>query len=102
MTVKEFSFIKNGDDPCVYKKCNGEHILFLMLYVVDILIIERDIASLQAVKAWLHGLFSMNDLGDASYILGMKIYRDRSWRMIGLSQSACIDKVLERFKMENA
>ena len=90
------------DDPCVYKKCNGEHVIFLILYVDDILIIGNDISSLQAMKAWLNGSFSMKDLGDASYILGIKIYRDRYRRLIGLSQSAYIDKVLERFKMENA
>ena len=44
----------------------------------------------------------MKDLGEATYILGIKIYRDRSRRLIGLSQSTYIDKVLKRFKMENS
>ena len=43
----------------------------------------------------------MKDLGEASYILGMKIYRDRSKRMLGLSQSTYIDTVQKRFSMEN-
>ena len=44
----------------------------------------------------------MKDLGEASYILGMKIYRDRSKRMLGLSQSMYIDTVLKQFSMENS
>ena len=44
----------------------------------------------------------MKDLGEASYILGMKIYRDRSRRLLGLSQSTYIDTVLKRFSMENS
>ena len=44
----------------------------------------------------------MKDLGEEAYILGIKIYRDRSIRLIALSQSTYIDKVLKRFKMENA
>ena len=44
----------------------------------------------------------MKDLGEASYILGMKIYRDRSKRMLGLSQSTYIDTVLNRFSIENS
>jgi len=44
----------------------------------------------------------MNDLGEAAYILGIKIYRDRSKRLIGLSQDTYIDKVLKRFKIEEA
>ncbi|KAK8667652.1 hypothetical protein V6N13_007800 [Hibiscus sabdariffa] len=42
----------------------------------------------------------MKDLGEAAYILGVKIYRDRSRRLLGLSQSTYIDKVLKRFNME--
>src|SRR6266511_4251498 len=42
----------------------------------------------------------MKDLGEAAYILGIKIYRDRSRRLIGLSQSTYLDKVLKRFKMD--
>ena len=44
----------------------------------------------------------MKDLGEAAYILGIKIYRDRSRRLIGLSQDTYIDKVLKRFNMEEA
>jgi hypothetical protein len=44
----------------------------------------------------------MKDLGDVVYILGIKIYRDRSKRFIGLSQSTYIDKVLNRFSMQNS
>nr|GEW34632.1 hypothetical protein [Tanacetum cinerariifolium] len=44
----------------------------------------------------------MKDLGEAAYILGIKIYRDRSKRLIGLCQSAYIDKILKRYSMENS
>ena len=44
----------------------------------------------------------MKDLGEASHILGIQIYRDRSKRLIGLSQSVYIDKVLKRFSMSNS
>jgi hypothetical protein len=46
--------------------------------------------------------FSIKDLGEASYILGIKIYRDRSKHLIGLSQSTYIDKVLNRFNMNES
>ena len=44
----------------------------------------------------------MKDLGEVAYILGIKIYRDRSKRLIGLSQDTYIDKVLKQFNMEEA
>ncbi|XP_020242941.1 uncharacterized protein LOC109821162, partial [Asparagus officinalis] len=93
---------KNPDEPCVYKRIIGSIISFLILYVDDILLIGNDIPSLQAVKIWLSKRFSMKDLGEASCILGIQIYRDRSKRMLGLSQSRYIGKVLKRFSMENS
>ncbi|GJU98456.1 retrotransposon protein, putative, ty1-copia subclass [Tanacetum coccineum] len=57
---------------------------------------------LQDVKSYLGKCFAMKDLGEAAYILGIKIYRDRSRRLIGLCQSAYIDKILKRFHMENS
>nr|GFA81721.1 hypothetical protein [Tanacetum cinerariifolium] len=44
----------------------------------------------------------MKDLGEAAYILGIKIYRDRLKRLIGLCQSAYIEKILKRYCMENS
>jgi hypothetical protein len=101
-SVKEFGFIKNEDEPCVYQKVSGSAIVFLVLYVDDILLIGNDIPILQNVKAWLGKCFSMKDLGEAAYILGIKIYRDRSRKLLGLSQSTYIDKVLKRFSMQDS
>ena len=42
----------------------------------------------------------MKDLGDASHILGIRITRDCSRRLLFLSQKEYIDRVLERFHME--
>nr|GFB84841.1 retrotransposon protein, putative, Ty1-copia subclass [Tanacetum cinerariifolium] len=44
----------------------------------------------------------MKDLGEAAYILGIKIYRDRSRRLIGLCKSAYIKKILKRYCMEDS
>ncbi|KAK8584057.1 hypothetical protein V6N12_068307 [Hibiscus sabdariffa] len=100
--IQEFGFIRNEDEPCVYKKFGGSIVSFLVLYVDDILIIGNDIPTLQSIKTWLSSCFSMKDLGEAAHILGVKIYRDRSRRLLGLSQSTYIDKVLKRFSMEES
>ena len=100
--VKGFGFIKNGGESCVYKKVSGSAIAFLILYVDDILLIGNDKTFLIEIKESLKSSFSMKDLGEAAYILGIKIYRDRSRRLIGLSQSTYLDKVLKRFNMEGS
>ncbi|KAL0434236.1 UNVERIFIED_CONTAM: Retrovirus-related Pol polyprotein from transposon TNT 1-94 [Sesamum latifolium] len=97
-----YDFIKNECDPCIYKKISGSSVAYLVLYVDDILLIRNDVKVLGDIKAWLSTQFSMKDMGEASYILGIKIYRDRSRRILGLTQSSYIEKVLKRFKMENS
>ena len=98
--VKGFGFIKNDGESCVYKKFSGRAIAFLILYVDDILLIGNDKTFLNEIKESLKSSFSMKDLGEAAYILGIKIYRDRLRRLIGLSQCTYIDKVLKMFNME--
>ena len=83
--IKSYGFIQNEDEPCVYKKISGSIVVFLILYVDDILIIGNDIPTLQTVKIALSNQFSMKDLGEATYILGIRIYRDRSRGLLGLS-----------------
>ncbi|KAL0437844.1 UNVERIFIED_CONTAM: Retrovirus-related Pol polyprotein from transposon TNT 1-94 [Sesamum radiatum] len=97
-----YGFIKNEHDPCVYKKINGNSVAYLALYVDDILLIENDVKVLGDIKAWLSMQFFVKDMGKASYILGIKFYRDRSRRMLELIQSSYIEKALKRFKMENS
>nr|GEW43511.1 retrotransposon protein, putative, Ty1-copia subclass [Tanacetum cinerariifolium] len=84
------------------KQASRSNITFLILYVDDILIMGNNIPMLQGVKSYLERCFAMKDLGEAAYILGIKIYRDRSRRLNGLCQSAYIEKILKRYCMENS
>jgi hypothetical protein len=100
--VKGFDFIKNVEEPYVYKKVCGSAIAFLVLYVDDILLIRNDISMMEAIKSSLRKRFSMKDLGEVAYIFGIKIYRNRSNMSIRLSQDAYIDKILNRFYMQDS
>ncbi|KAL0448021.1 UNVERIFIED_CONTAM: hypothetical protein Slati_1930000 [Sesamum latifolium] len=99
--IRGYDFIKNEYDPCVYKKINRSSVAYLVLYVDNILLIGNNVKVLGGIKAWLSTQFSMKDMGEPSYILGINICRDRSRRILGY-QSSYIEKVLKRFKMENS
>nr|GEU33623.1 hypothetical protein [Tanacetum cinerariifolium] len=60
------------------------------------------VAMLQEVKSWLCKCFSMKNIGEATYLLGIKIIRDKSKRLIALSQSSFLKKILKKFRMENS
>ncbi|CAA0832574.1 cysteine-rich RLK (RECEPTOR-like protein kinase) 8, partial [Striga hermonthica] len=100
--IKSYGFDQCQDESCVYKKSNGNVVVFLVLYVDDIILIGNDVKILSDVKVWLSEQFQMKDLGEASYILGIKVIRDRKKRMLCLSQAAYIDTVIARFSMQNS
>ena len=83
--IKAFGFTQTYGEACVYKKVSGSSVAFLILYVDDILLMGNDIEFLESLKAYLNKCFSMKDLGEAAYILGIKIYIDRSKCLIILS-----------------
>ena len=100
--ITSYGFEKSPDEPCVYKRIQGRNVIFLVLYVDDILLIENDKHVLSDVKSWLHKQFDMKDLGEANYILGIKVLRDRKNKLLALSQASYIDKILAKFNMENS
>lgn len=81
---------------------NGK-VIFVVLYVDDVLLIEKDVEALSSVKMWLTQQFSIKDLGEANYVLGIRILRDGKNKVIVLSQTlymhTYIHKILECFVM---
>ena len=100
--IKSFGFKQNLDEPCVYERHQDNVVMFLVLYVDDILLIGNDVGVMLSVKIWLSSQFDVKDLGKANHILGIKLGRNRKNRMLGLSQAGYIDKILARFSMQNS
>ena len=93
-TIKRMVLSKNVDEHCVYKYIKEKKVVFLVLYVDDILLIGNDVETLSNVKKWLVEQFQLKDLGEARYILGIQIIRDHKNKLLALSQASYIDKVL--------
>ncbi|KAF7844587.1 protein REVEILLE 5-like isoform X2 [Senna tora] len=73
--------------------------LTLVLYIDDILLASNSIEMLNETKLAMSSHFNMKDLGDASFILGIQIHRDRTCGVLGLSQTSFIENVLKRFNV---
>ncbi|KAH9801459.1 hypothetical protein KPL71_001044 [Citrus sinensis] len=67
----------------------------------DILLASSDLGLLHEVKRFLSQQFDMKDMGEATYVIGIKIQRDISQGILGLSQETYINKLLERFRMKD-
>ena len=71
----------------------------MILYVDDILLASSDKNLLLETKRFLTSKFEMKDLGEATYVLGIEIHRNRSKGILGLSQKTYIEKVLRKYNM---
>ena len=65
-------------DNCIYIKTTGGKFVILVLYVDDILLASSDKNILHETKGFLSSNFYMKDLGEASYVLGIEVHRDRT------------------------
>ena len=89
------------EDHYVYIKLSNNHLIILSLYVDDILIAGNDKQLIDVTKKCLSSNFEMKDMGEASYVLGVKILRDHSKRLLSLSQEMYIKKMLQRYQMHD-
>jgi hypothetical protein len=89
--MKSCGFHRLRSDACVYIKNK----IIIGVFVDDFIILyHQSIESLWLTeKAKLFSAFKINDLGDASYILGMRITRQRQQRVILLDQESYIQRV---------
>jgi hypothetical protein len=69
------------------------------LYVDDILLTSSDVSLLLEIKRFLSSNFDIKDLGEASFVLGIEIHRDRRKGVLGLSRKTYLKKVLKKFSM---
>ncbi|KAL4011851.1 hypothetical protein IC575_028915 [Cucumis melo] len=99
-TITSFGFKENIVDRCIYLKINGSKFIILVLYVDDILLATNDFDLLCQTEEFLSKNFEMKDMSETSYVITIEIFRDRTHGLLGLSQNAYINKVLEKFKMD--
>jgi len=95
--------VRSGYDSCVYMLKRGEKvILYLLLYVDDILMASSSKDEIVKLKEKLNGEFEMKDLGPTKRVLGIDILRNRDKGELFLSQLSYLKKVVERFRMSNS
>ena len=99
--ITQNGFKKNTVDRCICLRVSGSSYIFLVLYFDDILLASNDSNLLIETKHMLSTHFDMKDLGEAYYVLGIRILCDRANGMLKLSQRTYIEKILKRFNMHN-
>jgi len=73
----------------------------MTLYVDEILMASDSLEMIIATMSWLTLNFNMKNMGDASYMFKVKIYKNRFKRILGHSQEMYLKNILAGFKMHN-
>jgi hypothetical protein len=93
----EINFYPTVSDPCLFL-CKDNESTFIFVHVDNLIIGGK---SIDWVKDLLSSRFEMSDLGEASFVLGIRIVRNRPNRQIFLVQDQYIKNILTEFGMSD-
>lgn len=95
-----WGFQNTKSDTSLFILKGKDHIIFLLIYVDDIIITGNNTKFLDVFIKQLNVVFSLKNLGELHYFLGIEAHRDASGMY--LKQSKYIGDLLNKFKMEHA
>ncbi|KAK6144629.1 hypothetical protein DH2020_021449 [Rehmannia glutinosa] len=93
----QLGFISAKSDTSLFFKNDTSGMVFLLIYVDDIILTGTTLDAIQSVAASLHSQFALKDLGDLSFFLGIQATRTNNGLL--LSQKRYITNLLNRTKM---
>ena len=99
MTEMGFKLVECDNSIWVFLK--GKTRIIVPVYVDDITIAGESKSEVKWVKDELKRRFKLRDLGPVFFLLGVHVTRDRSKRMLSLSQRQAIVDMLKKFDMED-
>ena len=100
--IDELNFASCPDEPCLYYLHEPDCTVLVILYVDDLLIAGSSRSALDTLKMKFCKKFQMKDLGKVNEFLGITISRNRTEKVLQISQEAYIEKILTRFNMQHA
>ena len=97
----EIGFKMSPLDHCVYIwRCYDELTIF-SLYVDDILLARNSPNMMSKTKSFQSSRFEMKDMGPTTYVLEIKITRNRNTKLLYLDQENYLEKYLRNLIWQN-
>ena len=97
--LTENNFTQNPADHCVYAKETEEGKVIIIIWVDDLIIAASNEKILKEVKGMLSAKCKMKDFGRLKHFLGIDF--NQSDGCVKMSQEKYVNKILERFNMQN-
>ena len=98
--ILEIGFEMSPLDHCVYIWRYYNELKILSSYVNDILLARNSPNMMIKTMSFLVSRFEMKDMGTAAtYVLGIKITRDRNAKLLYMDRENYLEKILKKFNM---
>lgn len=97
--ITKLGFERSQSDYCLYSCIKSEYVIYLVIYVDDLLIVGSSRTRVDEVKRRLSIEFAMKDLGTVKQFMGLRINVDRKKGMLTIDQTQYAKQVLAKFKM---
>jgi hypothetical protein len=100
--LEDIGFIASSTDPGLFIKYMKTDTAFVSIYVDDILIAGKEMATVDSVKKSLMSVFEARDLGEAKFFIGLEIERDRKARTLKISQKNMVTELVKKYGLDSA
>lgn len=90
-------FVRSDADPCLYMRMTSSEYSAVVVYVDDMIVVSKDSVGEHKIIEELNTNFSIKELGEPRFILGIEVARDRNAQTISLSQRGYIIQIAEQF-----
>ncbi|KZV54184.1 hypothetical protein F511_36903 [Dorcoceras hygrometricum] len=100
-SLQAFGFVSSKADPSLFIKSSSTSVIYLLVYVDDIIVTGSDSSQILAMIQHLNAQFSLKVLGDISYFLGIEVSRLSDMSLF-LTQTKYARDLLLRTKMDCA
>jgi Reverse transcriptase (RNA-dependent DNA polymerase) len=97
-----FGFMRCEAEHAVFHRYDNQDALIVAMDVDDLTMAGNSKSTIHRFKDELRTALKIKDLGDLHWLLGIEVKRDRRLRMISFSQRAYIEKIIERFSLQDA
>ena len=95
--LMEWGFVQSKIDVCLYTYTKREDLLWLLIWVDDIICLTNNTAVRTRFVADIERRFALTDKGELSWVLGVKIERNRAARNLTMSQELYTRDLVARF-----
>ena len=97
-----WGFTRLSCESCIYYRKLDTGTIISAVHVDNFLSIATSKEENESFKSQMKSLWTISDLGDAKYCVGIAISQNLTDHTVKLSQKALIDKVVQQFSQDNS